>query len=118
MTKNEQKKLDRLFQEIIVRNAKNKCFINPEHKAFMAHHIFSRNSKSTRWNTENGICVCQDCHNKIHSGNIDLKQILINQRGEDWYRNLQLKSSSVVKYQNYESLKESLITDKNYASVV
>lgn len=27
-----------------------------------AHHIFSRHNKSTRWDLDNGICLCSGCH--------------------------------------------------------
>jgi hypothetical protein len=27
-----------------------------------AHHIFSRHNKSTRWDIDNGICLCAGCH--------------------------------------------------------
>lgn len=30
------------------------------------HHIFSRNNKSTRWDLENGICLCPWCHVMSH----------------------------------------------------
>lgn len=27
-----------------------------------AHHIFTRHNKSTRWDLDNGICLCSGCH--------------------------------------------------------
>ena len=49
-----------------------------------AHHIMGRRHRATRWDLENGLCLCWYCHNnKAHSGDFDR---------QDSYRNWLLET--------------------------
>lgn len=55
-----EKKVDKLWSECIRKVWKCEYCWKTEY--LNAHHIFSRNNKSVRWELINGICLCSGCH--------------------------------------------------------
>ncbi len=66
------------------------------------HHIFSRKNLSTRWDINNGVCLCRECHDEAHrnpkSAHIYLATFF------PVYMELQEKSKVVVHYKNHDLL--------------
>ena len=67
-----------------------------------AHHIFSRKHKATRWDLDNGICLCAGCHTLNNgSAHLDPKTFM------DWLKeykdlttinSLQWRSNTTISY--------------------
>lgn len=58
----ERKKLetkcDQLWGELVKRAWGNKCAICGKTDNLNSHHIITRSEKNTRWDVQNGICLC------------------------------------------------------------
>ena len=83
-------------------------------KKFDAHHIKKRGNLSTRWDLNNGVCLCKGCHRfKVHMDTFTVA-ILIDKlkkkRGKKWYEDLVKKTNKIVKYStsDLEELVEKL----------
>jgi hypothetical protein len=87
-------------------------------KSFDAHHIKGRSRLSTRWDLENGACLCKGCHRfKVHMDTLTasiLIQKLKDKRGKMWYNELVEKANMITKYsiQDLENIK-LLLTKTN-----
>ena len=71
-----------------------KCGKTKEVATLNSHHIFARNSHSTRWDLRNGICLCSSCHtfgkDAAHR-DPSFKDWVIDYIGEDNYDLLRLR---------------------------
>jgi len=71
-------------------------------KTFDAHHLRGRGSYSTRWDLDNGVCLCSGCHRfRVHMDTLIASQLvekLKKKRGKAWYPNLVKKSNRVIKF--------------------
>ena len=77
-----------------------------------AHHIYGRGARSTRWELDNGICLCVNHHifsNEFsaHQTPLDFANWLIKSRGDKWYENLESKHKEIVKF-TIQDLKDKL----------
>lgn len=78
------------------------------------HHIKRRASKSTRWDLNNGICLCSKCHTEssdfsAHGTIKKFEDWICERNGELWYYELTLKSNKTVKY--YENDLEEMLAE-------
>ena len=95
----EKKKLDKMWADIIklrVGHVCEKC--GKKDVALNSHHIFARNSHSTRWDLANGICLCTSCHTfGTHAAHRDpsFKDWVLDYIGEEVYDLLRLRYYSV-----------------------
>lgn len=93
-----------LWQEIVKTRAKYRCeYPNCIKNQYLnAHHIYSRSHKSTRYDPDNGICLCSGHHslnnNSAHK-NPDFKEIIINSgiRSKQFWDILERKAKSPAK---------------------
>lgn len=66
------------------------------------HHIIHRATKITRWDWRNGLPVCQECHNRIHSEggfNEWVEMVVIGQQKMDFLKeraNVDLKRGLIM----------------------
>jgi predicted restriction endonuclease len=79
-----------------------------------AHHIYSRSKKSTRWDIENGICLCVAHHTfsssfSAHKTPLEFIDWLYKNRGQDKIDALRLKSNQVGKFSKEE--KEEMLKE-------
>jgi hypothetical protein len=51
-----------LWAEAVKVRAGYKCEYCGSLKNLNSHHIFSKRHRGTRWDIENGICLCSGCH--------------------------------------------------------
>ena len=57
------KQLDKYWSEVVrSRGYCEYCLKQPPEVVLHAHHIYSRRHYQTRWDIENGICLCTGCH--------------------------------------------------------
>lgn len=77
-----------------------------------AHHIFSRESRGTRWNTYNGIKLCYYCHNwRLKKDFEGFRAIAILKIGLDKYLELYRLFLAPAKYINYQDIGDLLIKE-------
>jgi len=92
--KAEKKKLDAMWAKIIKLRAKHTCEkCGIKGVSMNSHHIFARNSHSTRWDLTNGLCLCCACHTfGTHAAHRDpsFKDWVVEYIGEDVYDLLRL----------------------------
>jgi 5-methylcytosine-specific restriction endonuclease McrA len=97
------KKLDELWS-LLVRDkcVCELCGHKGDIKEFDAHHIKKRGNLSTRWDLNNGVCLCKGCHRfKVHMDTFTVALLidkLKNERGKEWYDELIKKTNQIVKY--------------------
>jgi len=92
---------DRLWAEAVKIAAGQKCEYCGISKSLNSHHIFSRTNLATRWDMDNGICLCVSHHVfgifSAHKSPIEFIEWLRTVRGEEWYERLRSKAKSVAK---------------------
>jgi hypothetical protein len=113
--------LDKLWSAIIL--FPGKCERCGSRINLDPHHIFIRGNRSTRWELDNGCCLCGDCHtaapDAAHRDIDGFRQWIINERGQEWFDDLNFRSHQTVHWTQYdleiklEVLKEVLEGLKN-----
>lgn len=103
--------------------AGNKCEYCGNRKSLNSHHLFSRAKHSTRWDVQNGICLCVNHHIGVtfsaHKTPLSFSLWIISQKGEKWYNQLHLKSNQISKLHVFEKelllkeIKKEINTYKN-----
>ncbi len=83
------KTLDKLWSKKVKELAGNRCEI-----CFVtgvklnAHHIQGRKNYNVRWNLDNGVCLCNDCHQKgnrsAHKNPLYFMWLIMQRRGDNW----------------------------------
>ena len=116
MKKSEIKKLDKMWADAVKKRAGYKCeYCQEEGREISAYgvwlnacHIVGRRYRATRWDLNNGVCLCYSCHKQYDEhgpkeGRI-VKMIGLKRKEE-----LQRKAKqTVAKYQDFEEIKRSL----------
>ena len=111
-------KLDIAWSRLVKLRANMKCEIeNCTHKPTLnSHHIFSRKNASTRWDLENGLCLCIGHHTmsskfSAHGNPIAFTYWLEERKGRDFIDELSVKAHSTKKWAKFE--KEELLIELN-----
>ena len=82
-----EKKLDKVWSELVKQQAGNKCEVCGKREYLNAHHIVGRRNLRLRWELYNGVCLCSGCHtfktNSAHQNPEWFHQWLKSYRGED-----------------------------------
>lgn len=76
-----------------------------------AHHIFSRNKRSVKFDIENGICICAKHHVfssdfSAHKTPTEFTIWVIEYRGMEWYERLRKKAYTLLQDLEDPSLEE------------
>jgi hypothetical protein len=113
-----EKKLDNKWAEAIKVRAGFRCEYCGKRENLNSHHIFTRSRKATRWELNNGICLCVGCHTfsskfSAHKTPIEFTHWLEKTKGVKWLEELQQMSNEVYR-PSVEELEESLIYLQNY----
>ena len=98
-------KLDKQWA-IIIRQ-KGRCEVCGKESYLNAHHFYSRSALSTRWDLDNGFCLCTGCHVfsskfSAHKTPADFVDWAVKQRGKDWLDMLRDRHNLVVKYSDFD----------------
>jgi hypothetical protein len=92
---------DRYWAILVKELAGNKCEFCGKEQSLNSHHIFSRSNMATRWETDNGICLCVGHHvfgnMSAHKSPIEFVEWLKEKRGEEWYERLRTRAKSICK---------------------
>ena len=77
-----------------------------------AHHHYGKRAESTRWDLDNGVCLCPNCHTfssvfSAHQTPADFCRWIEKKRGQKWATKLRKKHNRVIKYTT-EQLEELL----------
>jgi len=85
------KQLDKLWSQLIKREAGNKCEVcdlEGGNTRLNSHHIVGRRNYRLRWELYNGVCLCSGCHtfrrNSAHQNPIWFDEWLRDGRSEDY----------------------------------
>jgi len=113
-----EKKLDNKWAEAIKVRAGFRCEYCGKRENLNSHHIFTRSRKATRWELNNGICLCVGCHTfsskfSAHKTPIEFTHWLEKTKGVKWLEELQQMSNEVYR-PSVEELEESLIYLQKY----
>jgi len=107
-----KKKVDELWAEVIKIKANHKCEYCGKESYLNSHHIFSRSNHSTRWDIDNGVCLCVGHHVfsskfSAHKAPAEFIEWIKDYRGEEWYNRLRVKAKTPSKF-NLEDEKKQL----------
>ena len=110
------KKADSLWSEWI-RKRDKECQVCFKNNNLNAHHIFGRTNSATRWDEENGICLCAGCHTfsikmSAHKTPTDFTFFLESKMGRNKLEELSKKAHLVFEL-TPEYLKERIIYFNN-----
>ena len=105
--KNIDTLLDTAWSQLVKLLGNNKCAYCRSEIDLHSHHIHTRKNKSTRWDTDNGICLCGDHHVhhtffSAHKTPHKFMKWMENFKGKEFMENLWIKSNSTVKRFNFE----------------
>lgn len=95
-------RLFKLWAEKVKELAGNKCEKCGKPNGLNSHHIYSRSKLSTRWDTDNGVCLCVAHHTlsssfSAHKTPAEFIEWIKERRGEEWYMSLRRKANAVQK---------------------
>lgn len=103
--------MDNQWSRIVKIRGGNKCEYCGKTEGLNSHHLFSRTNMNTRWDVENGICVCVSHHIwgnfSAHKSPIEFIEWLKTKRSEEWYTDLRKRASEIYK-PDYLKVKEKL----------
>jgi predicted restriction endonuclease len=70
-----------------VKLIKNKCEVCGERNKSVldAHHVIPKNDKRSTDKLDNLICVCSNCHRRIHRGEVILEGRYSTSVGSRWF---------------------------------
>ncbi len=114
-----KKGLDKLWSIIIKERAFFTCEkCGSKLKQLNSHHIIGRRVLATRWNLENGICLCVSCHkfdkDSAHENPIEFVEWLTFLRGKEFMKNLKELSKQKYGYkEHYDEIREYLNKERD-----
>ena len=115
-------KLDKLWSLLVKHRAGFRCeYCGSREKVLNSHHIYSRSNRSTRWDLENGVCLCVGHHTfstkfSAHKTPTEFTEWLYQVKGESFMSDLRVKAHAIAKLKMFEKeeLLEKLETIKQY----
>ena len=108
-----ENKLDKLWAEAVKIKANYRCECCGKSNVLLnSHHIFTRSRKATRFELDNGCCLCVGCHTfssklSAHKTPVEFTHWLEKTKGKKWLKTLQDMSNEVYK-PTIEELEETL----------
>ena len=109
------KELDKLWTEIVKLRAGNKCqYCGRNNIRLNAHHIHSRSRYATRWDLDNGVCLCFTHHRLMHDDPEEAMKFYKTLFTQEQWEQLKTKAHQLAKFsladleQMRDKLKEEL----------
>lgn len=99
-------KLDSLWSKII--RSKGYCTRCGKTGRLEAAHIYSRRFVATRWDLDNGLCLCSACHRWGHDKPLDFSVYVLNTIGETTVERLRRTAHKLTQKYDYEKRLEEL----------
>lgn len=105
--------VDKLWSILVKLNAGGKCEYCGKYEGLNSHHIFSRSNRATRWDEQNGVCLCVSHHVfgtfSAHKAPIEFAEWLKEKRGEQWYEALRIRArKALVQKSDYAEIRADL----------
>ena len=105
------KKADKLWSEAVKIEYNHECQYCWKKEYLNSHHLFTRARRATRWDIDNGMCLCSGCHTlsskfSAHQTPLEFFEWLEWIRGRDWIDNLSKRSRAIC------SVSSELLHDK------
>jgi len=101
-----EKQLDEAWSKAVKIKAGYSCEYCRNKQNLNSHHIYSRVKKTTRWDLDNGICLCVAHHIgagfSAHKTPTSFTLWLIEKKGKQFVDLLTLKSNQIGKYSPFE----------------
>lgn len=95
-----EKDCDNLWSKIIKHKAGWKCEkCGRDGLGLNSHHIFSRRFKNTRWDLDNGICLCVACHFMAHQRSIEFAEWIIKSKKNQYEK---IKFHSTIRHRKVD----------------
>lgn len=105
-SKGIEKKLDKVWSELVKIKAGNKCEVCGKTKSLNSHHIYSRSKKSIRWDLDNGVCLCVGHHIGVnfsaHKTPVEFTDWLMENKGREFMQKLRIKSNITSHYDYFD----------------
>ena len=113
--KTSLKLCDDLWSRLVKVRAGFKCEHCWKTGFLNSHHLFSRNNWSTRFDLDNGICLCRWCHTmsfrfSAHKTPMEFTEWVIEKRGREWYDTLKAKAKW-IRDKDYDKVEKYLIEE-------
>ena len=115
-----ERKLDVAWSEAVKIRASYRCEYCGKKEYLNSHHIFTRSRKATRWELENGCCLCVGCHTfsskfSAHKTGIQYTHWLEEKKGKKWVETLQRMSNEIYR-PTLEEMEETLTYLEKYVN--
>jgi len=115
MPKKSSKKIaDGLWSEIIRWHGRCE-WCKESGKRYEAAHIYSRRFLKTRWDLDNGLCLCNACHRKAHDKPLDFAKFVEGYIGGDIVETLRGKANRIDYKVNIAEITQNL---RNHLSML
>lgn len=113
--KSDLKICDELWSKLVKVRARFKCEYCWKTTYLNSHHIFSRNNYSTRFDLDNGICLCVAHHTmsstfSAHKTPMEFSDRVKEYRWEDRYQALKEKKNK-LRDKDYTKVKQNLLDE-------
>ena len=101
-------KLDKIWSLLVKHRAGWRCeYCGSREKVLNSHHIYSRSNRSTRWDLENGVCLCVGHHTfstkfSAHKTPTEFTEWLYSVKGESFMNNLRVNAHAIAKLKPFE----------------
>jgi len=92
-----EKRLDDLWKLCIKERANWKSEKSGNGGFMHAHHIHTRECRSTRWDLDNGICLNGGEHKWFHKYPLKAYRWLVAKKGQQFIDNLEIRANIIVK---------------------
>ena len=107
--KNIDKALDEAWSEAVKVAAGHACEYCGKEKNLNSHHVYSRSKASTRWDIENGVCLCVTHHVfgstfSAHKTPTEFTDWVKEKRGEEWYEALKRRANTMKKFMRTDKM--------------
>lgn len=87
---------DKVWSLAVKIRAGHRCEYCLGSRCLNSHHYFGRRYQATRYDIQNGFCLCADHHiNLAHQRSGEFTQWAIRKRGEVWHEILRAKSQRI-----------------------
>ena len=108
---------DNLWSRLVKVRAGFKCEHCWKTDKLNSHHLFTRTNYSTRFDLDNGICLCAGCHTmsskfSAHWTPMIFDEWIISERWQDRYDRLKFKINQ-VRDSDYDKIEKYLIDETN-----
>ena len=115
--KSDLKICDNLWSKLVKIRAKFRCEHCWSTFKLNSHHIFTRNNYSTRFDLDNGICLCSWCHTmsskfSAHKTPMEFTEWIMAERWQERYDRLKRKTKQ-LRDKDYDKVEKYLIEETN-----